>query len=89
MNLKAFTVYDEKAHAYITPFFMHHEGMALRTFMNMVNDPDHQFGLNPEDYTLYYIGEFDDMAGTLIPLPKEELGNGRYLKDKQETSEDG
>lgn len=59
MQLHIFSVFDEKAEAYITPFFLPTIAMALRTFTDCAIDPEHQFGRHPADYTLYHVGTFD------------------------------
>lgn len=84
MYLKIFTVYDQKAKAYLPPFFLPEKGMAERTFSDCCNDEHHQFGKHPEDYTLIYAGEFSDETGELLPLvPAEVLGTGmKYVIKK-------
>ncbi len=70
MNQKIFTIYDSKAKAYLTPFFLHQEGMALRIFTDCINDTVHQFGKHPEDYTLFLLGSWsDEKAKFLINNP--------------------
>ena len=69
MKFKVFTIFDVKAEAYLPPFFMHAKGLAERAFINMAKDPSNQIGLNPEDYTLFEIAEFDDSNATLVMLP--------------------
>ena len=66
MILKVFTVYDDKAEAYTAPFFVPTAGMAVRTFRDCANSESHHFGQNPADYTLFYIGEFDDATAEFI-----------------------
>lgn len=61
-----FTIYDQKAAAYIPPFFMHTSGMAARIFTDMVNDEQHQFSKHPEDYTLFKLGSFNDANAEII-----------------------
>lgn len=74
---KIFTVFDQKAQAYLPPFFLHQEGMATRSFSDAVNDKEHQFGAHPEDYTLFSIGTYDDERGMLEPhLAPQVIGNG-------------
>lgn len=75
MKIKVFSVYDEKAQAYMQPFQMLHTGQAERTFGDCINSPKHQFSHHPHDYTLFEIGEFDDSSGntTNSHIP---LGNG-------------
>lgn len=60
MKHKCFAVFDQKAKAYLTPFFLHNSGMALRAFGDCVNDSQHQFGKHPEDYVLFEVATFDD-----------------------------
>lgn len=67
MKLKAFSVFDEKAQAYVAPFFMPEMAMAARVFGDAINNPEHDFGRHPEDYTLFLIGEFDVLTGTISP----------------------
>lgn len=69
MILKTFAVYDAKLEAYLQPFFMQTTGAALRAWDAVVNDPSTQFFKNPEDFTLFEIGEYDDQSGTLQAHP--------------------
>lgn len=62
---KMFTIFDQKAKAWLPPFFLPQEGVAIRTFADCVNSPDHNFGRHPEDYSLFCIGSFDDAAGVV------------------------
>lgn len=68
MKLRAFCVRDEKAEAFLPPFFLHAIGQAMRAFADSVNDPAHQFGKHPEDYSLFEIGSFDDALGRFEPF---------------------
>ena len=56
------------AAAYLTPFFYHKEGQAVRAFKDIINQPDHLFSRNPEDYTLYQVGEWDEITGEVTHL---------------------
>lgn len=60
MKQSMFSIYDSKADAYLPPFFLHNEFMALRVFTDCANDQTHQFGKHPEDYTLFELGSFED-----------------------------
>lgn len=64
-----FSVYDSKAEAYLPPFFLHTTGMAQRIFSDCANDPEHPWGKNPADYTLFKLGSFND-ATAHITLEK-------------------
>lgn len=78
---KIFTIYDEKAHAYLPPFNLHTSDMAIRVFADCVNSPEHQFGKHPHDYTLFEIGNFDDQKGEIHKTRSQSLGNGVEFKN--------
>lgn len=82
MKHKMFTVYDSKAEVYMRPFFARADGEATRMFAASVADPNHQFGSNPADYTLFAIGEYDDDSARFTQYEVfTNLGNGvRFLK---------
>ncbi len=61
--MKIFTVYDSKAKAYLTPFFIKTTGEALRQFTDIVNNKEHYFSQHPEDYSLFEIGTYDEQLG--------------------------
>lgn len=59
-----FTVYDTKTAAYLPPMYMQTKPAMIRALTDTVNDPTHQFHAHPEDYTLFYLGQFDDEHST-------------------------
>jgi len=73
---KLFTVYDEKAEAFLPPFFVPTEGIAKRAFSDCVNNKEHAFGKHPQDYSLFYMGEFFDDNGQIVLTDRKSLGNG-------------
>jgi len=84
MKHKMFVIFDSKAHAYMTPFFMHHEDMAIREFSNAVNDQEHAFGKHPADYTLFEIGSYaDNTAQIEINKASINLGVGIQFKTQE------
>lgn len=68
MNLKVFSVRDSKAGVYNTPFFQHQIGEAERTFRKLVNDNQSMISQFPDDYDLYYLGDYDDQTGVINAL---------------------
>ena len=76
MKVSVYVVYDEKAEAFMTPFFMGTDAMAIRGFGDAVNNPETSFGKHPADYTLFCIGEYSELKGEIIPTDKRPLGNG-------------
>lgn len=73
MKHRCFSVWDDKAKAFIIPFFFPEAGQAVRAFRDCVRDSGHAFGRNPHDYSLFTIGAFDDGAGLLIAQSQVEL----------------
>jgi len=76
MKHNIFTIYDSKAHAYLTPFFLHNEDMAIRIFADCINDQSHQFGKHPEDYTLFHIGSWNDDKSKFLTTNPISVGTG-------------
>lgn len=74
MLIKAFSVFDSKAEAYLQPFFATTVGMAMRSFGDAVKDEGHQFHKHAADYTLFQIGGFDDDKGVLSSVTHVNLG---------------
>lgn len=68
MHHEIFSIYDSKADAYISPFFLPTKAQALRAFGDCCHDENHQFGKHPEDYMLVHLGTFDDSAGIISVL---------------------
>lgn len=68
MILKMYTIRDAKIGAFRAPFFQNTHGEAERSFMTAVNDPQSQLHAYPEDFDLYYLGDYDDQSGTFQGL---------------------
>jgi len=74
MKQKIFTIYDKKAEAYNTPWFQQTHGLAERIFRDESNNPESSINKHPEDYTLYYLGEYDQNTGEMeIPHPPKPV----------------
>lgn len=81
--MRIFTVFDTKAAIYGQPFYAVTDGIALRMFSDAVNNnsPDNALNRYPEDFTLYYIGEFDDVTGSVTGnLTPMLVANGTVVK---------
>ena len=87
MQHAIFSVFDEKAHAYVIPFCFVNTQVAKRAFRNSINDKNHMFGQNPYDFTLFKIATFEDTTGELRPT-KLSLGNGvEYIEHELEDTQ--
>lgn len=63
-----FAVYDSAAEAYGTPFFIKTTGEAIRGFAQATNDPKSQLHAHPQDYTLFELGEYDELSAQITQL---------------------
>lgn len=65
MNMKLFAIYDKALAAYGQVMTYTAKGQATRQFTDEVNRKDSELNKHPEDYALYYLGEYDNETGTL------------------------
>ena len=75
MTRKVFSVFDSVAKVYGMPFVFVHEGEAMRWLNDMVRDDRSLLSKHPEDYKLYRLGTFDDIAGKFNIQEPEFLCN--------------
>ena len=55
--------------AWAQPMFFRATGEAIRSFQSAANDPKHEIGMYPEDYSLFELGQFDPSSGVVELLP--------------------
>jgi len=80
---KLFSIYDNKAKAFLPPWASHQTGMATRSFAQAVNDQQHKFYFSPGDYALYQLAEFDDETGKIENAKTDLITQGANLKEYQ------
>lgn len=68
-KVRVFTVYDSKVGAYAAPFCMRSKGEALRSWIDVVNDPKTAFSKHPEDFCLFEVAEYDEDTGQFSNHP--------------------
>lgn len=68
MKTRCYSIYDRKALVYHTPYYAITDAVAVRTLSDAVTDPNGMFGRHPNDYVLFYVGEFDDSNGQFVPV---------------------
>lgn len=69
-KINMFTIFDTKANAYLQPFFSRTNDTAIRELTKAVNDEKSLFHNAAEDYTLFYLGNFDEDEGTFDMSPQ-------------------
>ena len=74
MILKAYAIRDSKAKAFMAPFFLPNDGVAIRAFSDNVNSESaNQISKHPDDFVLYSTGAWDDETGTFQSITPEPL----------------
>lgn len=66
MILNKYTIYDTALEAYHQDYTLETDLIAIREFTQMVNS-ETKIAQNPEDYSLWRIGTFDNQTGQLTP----------------------
>lgn len=75
MLWRIYSVFDNKARAYLQPWITHNSDTAKRIFAESATDAQHLFSRHAEDYTLFEIGTFDDNTGAVeSTVPAINLG---------------
>lgn len=81
-----YSVYDNQAEAFLDPQLYMNDNVARRSFRLMVNNKESLMNHRPDDFTLFKIGEFSSLKGTLLceKTPKS-MGLAReYLEVKKD-----
>lgn len=68
MTQKIYSVRDSKGEFYSPPFYQRTHGKAEQAFQDVYRDTKTQVHLYPEDFDLYFIGEFDEQTGQVRGL---------------------
>lgn len=68
MQLRAYSIFDNKALCYHAPFFAPTDGSATRSFSDLANDLNTNIGRHPTDFSLFVVGQFDDFKGVFTPV---------------------
>lgn len=67
-NMNIYSIRDDKAEMFSNPMYQRNNAVAIRTFEQACQDPESQFRANPEDYSLWHVGEWHAETGIITPL---------------------
>lgn len=73
MKLFLFAVHDSKVGAYAAPMSMRAKGEAVRSFQSACQDDTLPFKKHPADFSLWFVAEFDDSTGLVMPVTPERV----------------
>lgn len=62
-----YAVRDKCARAFLPPFCLPQDEMAVREFAHACSMPDHKFHVHARDFSLYKVAEYDDDSGVVTP----------------------
>jgi hypothetical protein len=80
--MKLFVVRDTKAQYYHAPQTYRNSGDAIRACKNAVNDSTSgMFAKNAEDFSLFQVGEWDELTGAITPSEKIHVTDLVDLKE--------
>lgn len=71
--MSCFAVRDRKAQLFNRPFFDINKVQAIRGFAGACKQPEAPFSQFPDDYELCYLGDFDEVKGTMQWLVHPEV----------------
>lgn len=74
MKVKLYAVLDSASGVYDGPVPAHNDNVALRNFAHMAKNADSPIGRNPEHFSIWRVGEWNDALGEVVPESKECLG---------------
>lgn len=80
--LKIFSVKDNKAESFGTPFFQPSVVQAVRIFSTEINRAaaDNLLYQHPKDFDLHELGEFDEQSGDLSTHKPSLVATGEKVK---------
>lgn len=83
MMYEIVAVRDIRTNAYSQPQFVPHQGQAIRGFGDQCMDSTNNNNLmakHPEDFELYYLGQFNDQNGRFEQLDPVQIAVGSNYK---------
>lgn len=66
MKRKVFVLYDSVSELYGTPMFEANEASMMRALSDEVRRPESNIGKHAADYSLYGVGQYDDVAAIFV-----------------------
>lgn len=64
------TMYDKKAHLYLTPYTYRTVHEFYRDITNLLENNNSQIAKHPTDFDLYKLADFNELSGEVIPCDK-------------------
>jgi hypothetical protein len=85
MKINIYAVYDAKAEAFGKPLFFNKHGLAKRSFYEACQHAESEFKKYPHDYSLHFIGEYNEDSAELSAVPTKQLYTALEAINSQNT----
>jgi len=76
MKVNLYAIYDTAAGIYDKMVFAPADGMVTREFQDLCTNAEHPYGQHPEDYSVFRLGQFDNLTGKVTDERNECLATG-------------
>ena len=73
MKVGLYAVLDNCTGVYDGPVPAHNDATAMRNFAHMAQNPEGPIGKNPSDFSLWWVGTYNDATGEIDPQIKKCL----------------
>lgn len=80
-------VKDELAEAFLQPTFVSKKEEAIRLFAYQINN-NKVWKDNSADFSLYHLGTFDEITGTIVGNNPTKIAGGRSVLRREEKEEE-
>lgn len=85
MIKRIYAVHDSATKVFGLPFYAIRPEQAVRDFTYAANDPQTEIYRYANDYSLYFLGTFDDETGQIIHSRPEHVVNAFAVKNHELT----
>jgi len=87
MLLKVFAIKDKAIDSYSAPFTQATIESGIRMFRELItyDQTENKYRRSPEDYALYYIGEYNDVTGEMMSHEIQRLSSVVEIITEKET----
>lgn len=80
MTYRLYAIRDSVANQYLAPMVDQSDATAMRNFAHTILTSGGTITTHPQDYDLYYLGDYDSDTGDLRPLPAILVVRGGDIK---------
>lgn len=88
MKHNAYVIFDSAAQIYNKPFYFVNDNVALRAAYDLRADTSTEVSTHPEDFSLWFIGSFDDTTATFeLATHKKRLVSFHELPEQIQTQQ--